>query len=110
MIGASNREDSLGNLIFRSIIRNGYKGKVYPVSATSSTVMSVRAAKSIIDIEGTIDLAIIAVPASGVRKMARECGEKGVKGLVVISDGFRELGPEGRHHPYRGNGNSECSN
>lgn len=95
VIGASNRKDALGNLIFRSIIRNGYKGKVYPVSATSSTVMSVRAVKSILDIDGTVDLAIIVVPASGVQKMARECGEKGVKGLVVISDGFRELGPEG---------------
>jgi len=95
VIGASNRKEALGNLIFRSIIMNGYKGKIYPVSASSSEVMSVRAVKSILDIDGAIDLAIIAVPASGVLKMARDCGEKGVQGLVVISDGFRELGPEG---------------
>jgi acetyltransferase len=95
VIGASNKKDTLGNLIFRSIIRNGYKGKVYPVSATSGTVMSVKAVKSIIDIDGTIDLAIIVVPATSVLKVARECGKKDVKGLVVISDGFKELGPEG---------------
>jgi acetyltransferase len=95
VIGASNRKEALGNLIFRSIIRNGYKGRLYPVSASSGAVMSVRAVKSIIDIDGTVDLAIIVVPASGVLNMARECGEKGVKGLVVISDGFSELGAEG---------------
>lgn len=95
VIGASNRPGSIGNLVFRSIIQNGFKGVVYPVSPTSDAVMSVKAYSTILDIEGPIDLAMIVVPSSRVLQVVDQCGRKRVKGMVVISDGFKETGHEG---------------
>ncbi len=95
VIGASNRDGSIGNLVFRSIIQNGYTGVAYPVSPTSDAVMSVKAYRSILDIEGPVDLAIIVVPSVKVLQVVDQCGRKRVKGMVVISDGFREIGHEG---------------
>ncbi len=95
VIGASNRPGSIGNLVFRSIIQNGFTGVVYPVSPTSDAVMSVKAYKTILDIENPIDLAMIVVPSSHVLGVVDQCGRKRVKGIVVISDGFKETGHEG---------------
>ena len=95
VIGASNRNGSIGNLVFRSVIQNGFTGVVYPVSPTSSVVMSVKAYKTILEIECPIDLAIIVVPSGNVLQIVDQCGRKRVKGMVVISDGFKEIGHEG---------------
>jgi acetate---CoA ligase (ADP-forming) len=95
VIGASNRPGSLGQLVFQSVLQNGFTGTVYPVTASSNSVMSVKAYRSIMDIEENIDLAVIVVPASAVLKVTDECGRKKVKGIIVISDGFQERGPEG---------------
>ncbi|MBN1626213.1 MAG: GNAT family N-acetyltransferase [Deltaproteobacteria bacterium] len=95
VIGASNRKGSIGQLVFQSVMQNGFSGIVYPVTPTSKAVMSVKAYHSVLDIQGEIDLAIIVVPASQVLQVADECGRKKVKGVIVISDGFRERGPDG---------------
>jgi acetate---CoA ligase (ADP-forming) len=95
VIGASNRPGSIGQLVFESVIRNNFSGVVYPVSATSNAVMSVKAYSSLLDVPGDVDLAIIAVPSSQAIKVIDECGRKKVKGVIVISDGFSESGPEG---------------
>jgi len=95
VIGASNRKGSIGQLVFQSVMQNGFSGIIYPVTPTSMAVMSVKAYPSILDIQGEIDLAIIVVPAPQVLQVADECGRKKVKGIIVISDGFRERGHEG---------------
>jgi len=95
VIGASRTPGSLGQLIFKYIIQNGYTGLVYPVNPHAEAVTSVRAYPSILDVPGDVDLGIIVVPAPIVAKVADECGRKGVRALIVISDGFSERGPEG---------------
>ncbi len=95
VIGASNKKGSIGQLVFQSMISSGFSGVVYPVTPTSNSVMAVKAYPSILDVPDSIDLAIIAVPNTQVLKVAEQCGRKKVKGLVVISDGFRERGGEG---------------
>lgn len=95
VIGASNRTGSIGQLAFQSMITSGFSGVVYPVTPSSKSVMAVKSYPSVLDVPDDIDLAVIAVPADQVLKVADECGRKKVKGLIVISDGFRERGEEG---------------
>ncbi|MFH0974440.1 MAG: GNAT family N-acetyltransferase [Spirochaetota bacterium] len=95
VIGASNKAGTFGQLIFHSIIQNGFSGIVYPVTRSSDSVMSVKAYKSILDVPGDVDVAIIIVPASQAISVTDECGRKRVKGIVVISAGFKERGDKG---------------
>jgi acetyl coenzyme A synthetase (ADP forming)-like protein len=95
VIGASREPGSIGRALFKCIIENGFTGIVSPVNPNADSVMSIKAYPSVLDIPGHVDLAVIAVPALLVPKVADECGRKGVRALVVISDGFKERGPEG---------------
>ncbi|MDD5126689.1 MAG: GNAT family N-acetyltransferase [Dehalococcoidales bacterium] len=95
VIGASRKPGSIGQLLMEQLIRNDYCGVVYPINPNTESVMAVKAYPSITDVPGTVDLAIIAVPAPFVSRVADECGQKGVRAIVVISDGFKERGPEG---------------
>ena len=95
VIGASRQPGSIGQLIFQSIMQNGFTGVVYPVNPKAEVVMSVKAYPSILDVPDDVELAIIVVPTRIVARVADECGRKGVRAIVVISDGFRESGPEG---------------
>jgi len=95
VIGASNRSGSIGQLVFQSMIQSEFNGVVYPINTNDDAVMSVKAYRSILSVPGEVDLAIVAVPASQVLGVVDECGQKKVKGLIVISDGFREKGEEG---------------
>ena len=95
LIGASRYPGTIGNLMLRCILQGGYTGTVYPVNPNIGSVMSVKTYPSVLDVPDEVDLAVIAVPAKVVAKVADECGQKGVRTLIVISDGFREVGPEG---------------
>jgi len=95
VIGASRQPGSIGQLIFQSILQNEFSGVVYPVNPKADVVMSVKAYPSVLDVPGDVDLAVIVVPAPIVAKVADECGRKGVRAIIVISDGFKERGPEG---------------
>jgi acetyltransferase len=95
VIGASRKPGSIGQLLFRCIMQNGFSGVVYPVNPNAEAVMSVKTYPSALDIPGNVELAVIAVPTPFVAKVADECGRKGVRAIVVISDGFKERGPEG---------------
>jgi acetyl coenzyme A synthetase (ADP forming)-like protein len=95
VVGASRRPDTIGYVILDSLLREGYAGAVYPVNPHAEVVHSMLAYPSIGEVPGSIDLAVIVVPKELVLDVAAECGEAGVKGLVVISAGFREVGGEG---------------
>ncbi len=95
VVGASTKEGSIGGTIFRNMITNGFNGPVYPVNPKADAVHSVRAYPSVSDIPGPVDLAIIVVPAKFVIPTVEECADKGVRGVVVISAGFREIGEDG---------------
>jgi acetyl coenzyme A synthetase (ADP forming)-like protein len=96
VIGASRKRGTIGGEIFHNLLTYGFDGPVYPVNPSSKVVQSVPAYASVEEIEGPIDLAIIVVPAEQVAEAAITCGRKGVKGVVVISAGFSETGPEGQ--------------
>ncbi len=95
VIGASSRPDSVGMAVFRNILFSGYKGIVYPVNPKTKSILGVRAYPSILEIPDEVDLAVIIVPNTMVSKVVAECGEKKVKGVVVITAGFKEIGEEG---------------
>jgi acetyl coenzyme A synthetase (ADP forming)-like protein len=95
VIGASRDPDSIGNVLFRCILQGGFLGTIYPVNPNAEAVLGVKTYKSVLEIPGSVELAIIVVPAPVVSKVAYECGRKGVRALIVISDGFKEIGPEG---------------
>jgi len=96
VIGASRRSDTVGQTLVRNLITGDFTGRVYAVNPSADAVSGLPAYKSVSDIPGEVDLAIVAVPASAVQEVVLDCAAKGVKGLVVISSGFAETGDEGR--------------
>lgn len=95
VIGASTREGSIGNTLFRNLLHHGFTGTLYPVNPRTQVVNAVRAYPSIKDVPDQVDLAFIVVPAEQVLDVVAECDEANVRGLVVISAGFSEVGGEG---------------
>ena len=95
VIGASQTEGSVGRAVFNNILLGGFTGIVYPVNLKAHSVCGVRAYPSIFDISEKVDLAVVIVPAAAVPEVVEECGKNGVKGLVIISAGFKEVGKEG---------------
>jgi len=96
VIGASNKENSVGFKLLNNLIGVGFKGFVYPVNPFSSSVQGVTAYPSVKKIPWQVDLAIIATPAHVVPQMVEECGESKVTGIIIVSSGFSETGPEGK--------------
>jgi acetate---CoA ligase (ADP-forming) len=96
VIGASRQRGTVGGEVFHNLVAYEFGGPVYPVNPAASVVQCVPAYASVEDVPGPIDLAVIAVPAARVLQVAEECGQKGVRALVVLSAGFAETGAEGR--------------
>ncbi len=95
IIGASNEEGSVGQILMKNLTMNGFEGKVVPVNIRRKEVMGKKAYQSVSEIPELIDLAIIATPAKTVPSIVEECGKAGIKGLIIISAGFKEIGQEG---------------
>ena len=95
VLGASRARGSIGGEVFHNLLAGGFTGPVYPVNPKAEVVQSVAAYPSISEAPGPVDLAVIVVPADAVVDVARECGAKGVRSLVVISAGFAEVGEHG---------------
>jgi acetate---CoA ligase (ADP-forming) len=95
VVGASSAPDSVGGVVLRNLVRAGFGGPLYPVNSRARSAQRMPAHQSIADIPGAVDLAVIAVPAVAVIGVARECADKGVRGLMVLSAGFGEAGPDG---------------
>jgi len=95
VVGASRRQNQIGHQIVRNLVEGGFTGPVYPVNPTATVVHSMHCFKKVSAIPGEVDLAVIVVPAARVFDAVRDCGEKGVKGAVVITAGFSEVGGEG---------------
>jgi acetyl coenzyme A synthetase (ADP forming)-like protein len=95
VVGASGRAGSLGGVIFGNLLSKGFAGPVYPVHPHAAHVHSVRAYPSIEALPEAPDLAVIVVPAAQVAATVEACGARGVRAVVVISAGFKEIGGEG---------------
>jgi acyl-CoA synthetase (NDP forming)/RimJ/RimL family protein N-acetyltransferase len=96
VIGASRRQDSIGQAMVRNLVLGDFSGSVYAVNSQAEAVSGLPAYKTVQDIPGDVDVAIVAVPAESVNDVVLDCAAKGVHGLVVISAGFAEEGAEGR--------------
>jgi len=95
VIGASRHRGKIGYEILRNLIVNEYQGILYPVNPNATGIHGIRAYPRISDVPDPVDLAVITVPADLAVDAAKACGEKGVRGLVVITAGFREIGGVG---------------
>ena len=96
VIGAGRRPGKIGHELFRNLLEFGFEGPVYPVHPSSVSVAGVRAYTSVLEVPDAVDLAVVVVPAPDVPGVARECAEKGVRGMLIISAGFAEIGPAGK--------------
>jgi len=95
VIGASRRPQSIGYEILSNLIDHGFTGAVYPVNPATAVVRSMRSYRRLDDIEGPVDLAVVVVPRDRVLSVIDQCGRKGVRGVVVITAGFKEVGEDG---------------
>ena len=95
VIGASRRRGTIGWQIVDNLLRHGYEGVVYPVNPKAAAIHSVPAYPSVSAIPGSVDLGIVVVPKEHVAAVVEDCGAKGVRALVVITAGFREVGGAG---------------
>ncbi|MCL2579620.1 MAG: acetate--CoA ligase family protein [Oscillospiraceae bacterium] len=94
VIGASDKP-GIGRSVVQNILRDGFKGEKYVVNMRAEDVMGVKGYASVGEIPGDVDMAIIVTPGKAVLQVAEECGKKGVKALVCVSAGFKEVGGEG---------------
>ncbi len=96
VIGASDVKGKLGYNVFWNLVNHDFPGKLYPINPGKNSVMGVRAYKSIRDVEGPVDLAIVIVPAKAAEAAIADCAAKGVRFVVVEAAGFAESGAEGK--------------
>ena len=94
IIGASDKEGSVGRAITNNIMK-GYKGTIYPISPTRETVFGKKAYKSVLDVPGKVDLAVVVTKNTIVPSVLEECGKKKLRGAIVITAGFKEVDEEG---------------
>lgn len=95
VVGASNTPGKVGHDIFANILKGGFHGTLYPVNPTARSVSSVRAYPTVQEVPDDLDLAIIILPPKAAFQAVQDCVARGVRGLVIVSAGFREVGPEG---------------
>ena len=95
VIGAGREPGKLGHDVLNNLLQYGYKGQVYPINPRADEILGLKSYPTVLDVPGPVDLAVIVVPARFVPEVIQQCGEKGVRGAVIISAGFKEAGLEG---------------
>ena len=105
VIGASRNKSSAGQGIVKSLLNGGvfksktnkpFKGKIYPINPNTHQVLGIKCYKSVLDVNGKIDLAVIVVPAKIVPFVMQQCAQKKIKAAIIISAGFSEIGEAGK--------------
>ena len=94
VIGAGRHRGSVGRELLHNIVDGGYAGRIYPVNPRAHSMEGLHCVASVADLPETPDLAVIAVPAAAVTKVAAECGRRGIRSLVVVTAGLGEAGPD----------------
>jgi acetate---CoA ligase (ADP-forming) len=95
VVGASNRPGSLGLAVFRNLIDASYQGILYPVNPKARSIQGVKAYKTLTEIPDEVEMAVLIVPSDHVEGVIEESAKKGVKGAIVITAGFKEIGGQG---------------
>jgi acetyltransferase len=96
VVGASATKGKLGNDVLRNLIDSGYSGEIYPINLKGGEILGRKVHTSVSEISSEVDVVVIVIPARFVLPVVEECGKKGVKALVVITAGFKEIGLEGQ--------------
>ena len=96
VFGASDRADSVGQIVFQNMLQSGYQGALYPVNPKHMKIQGVKAFASLAQIEEPVELAVIATPASTVPDIIEQCGKHQVRAAVIITAGFGETGEAGK--------------
>ena len=96
IIGATAKKGVVGKSILSNILQSDFNGAVYPVNPKYKSIMSLRSYSDINDIDDKIDLAIICIPTMSVKIAIEQCAKKKVKGIILITAGFKEIGAEGK--------------
>jgi acyl-CoA synthetase (NDP forming) len=96
IIGASRTPGKLGYSVLQNVIQHGFKGAIYPVNPKAGKLLGHKCDSSVAAVPGPIDLAVILIPSQYVPRNLTGCGEKGIRGAIVLSAGFREAGQAGR--------------
>lgn len=92
VIGASATPGKIGYTVLANLVNQGYKGKIYPINPSGGEILGLKAYASVLDVPDPIDAAVLTVPAKVVLSATEECGKKGVKGVIIITSGFSEVG------------------
>jgi len=95
IVGASRQQGSVGHSLLANIIDSRFQGVVYPVNPKAEAILGIKCYPRVLEIPDDVDLAVVIVPASFVPQVLEECGVKGIKGAIVISAGFKEIGSHG---------------
>ncbi|MDD5403274.1 MAG: bifunctional acetate--CoA ligase family protein/GNAT family N-acetyltransferase [Sulfuricella sp.] len=96
VFGASDRIDSIGQIVFQNMLESGYQGGLYPINPKSAEIQGRKAYPTIAEIGEAVELVVIATPPQTVPDIIEDCGKHGVKAAVIITAGFGETGPKGQ--------------
>ena len=96
LVGASRDNTKSGGMFIKRMLEDGYPGKIYPVNRRETEIMGLPCYKSVSEIPGEVDMAILAVPAAAIQDSVQDCARKGVKFGIVHAVGFSEMGADGR--------------
>jgi len=92
IIGASRDQSKIGHVVMRNMVEGDYKGKVFPVNPNTSQILGLKCYPSVTKIRERVDMAVISIPAELVPKALEECGRKGIRNVIIITGGFKEIG------------------
>lgn len=95
LIGVTANPKSVGGKVLGNLVGSGYRGVVYPVNPDFEAVMGISCFAALDQLPHPVDVGVICAPAAKVPALVRECGEAGIPGVVIVSSGFRETGPQG---------------
>ncbi len=96
LFGASDKKNSVGEVVLRNLLSSGYQGRIFAINPKHEEVQGHKAHASLKDINEAIDLAVVATPAKTIPGIVEACGEHGIRMMLIMSAGFRESGAEGR--------------
>lgn len=96
LVGVTTNPKSVGGKVLSNLVGGGFRGVVYPVNPDSEAVMGIQCYADVKTLPRTPDLAVICTPANQVPELVRACGEAGILGVIIMSSGFKETGPEGK--------------
>ena len=96
LYGASDKPNSVGGVVFKNLLTSGFEGRIFAINPNRDEVQGQKAFSSLEEIDEPVDLVVVATPAVSIPRIVEECGERGIKMMLILSAGFRETGAEGR--------------